>query len=192
MMTHQSDNVVPLLPEKFDGSNDFNDWVSHFECVAAINYWSDAEKLLWLQAHVTGKAHMTYQRFSHEIRESYAMSKDALQKRFEPAAKVESYKAELQMRTKKESESWADFGDELLLLAEQAFPEFLEQVRDVIAFDHFLGQLQSPQISLYVRQHKPKNVKQAVDATLEVESYLLSINHKCEISASTSTNDAPI
>ena len=58
MTTHQSDNVVPLLPEKFDGSNDFNDWVSHFECVTAINYWSDAEKLLWLQAHVTGKAHM--------------------------------------------------------------------------------------------------------------------------------------
>ena len=83
------------------------------------------------------------------------MSMDALWKRFEPASKVECYKAELQRHTKKDSESWADFGDELLLLVEQKFPEFPEQAKDVIALDHFLGQLQPHQISLYVRQHKP-------------------------------------
>ena len=107
---------MSLLPEKFDGSKNFEDWVSHFECVAAINYWNDAEKLLWLQGHVTGKAHVAYQRFNHEIRESYALSKDALRERFEPPSKIEFYKAEFQSQKKEDSETWADFGDELLAL----------------------------------------------------------------------------
>ena len=150
------------------------------------------QKCECLVAHMTGKAHVAYQRFSHEIWEPYAMSKDTLWMRFEPASKVECYKAELQRCTKKDSESWADFGDEFLLLVEQAFPEFLEQTRDVIALDHFLGQPQLPQISLYVKQYKPKSVKEAVNATLEVESYWLSIDWECEISANTSNNDEPI
>ena len=83
----------------------------------------------------------------------------------------------------------ADFGDELLLLV---FPEFPEQVRDVIALDHFLGQLQLPQISYYVRKHKPNSVKQAVDFTLGVESSRLSIDQECKISENTSTNVEPI
>ena len=136
-------------------------------------------------------ANVAYQRFSHEVRKSYAMSKDALWTRFEPASKVECYKAELQKHTKKDSESWADFGDELLLLVERAFPEFPVQARDVIALDHFLGHLQPPQISLYVRQQKPKSVKQVVDATLEVESYRLSIDQECKVS-SASTNGESI
>ena len=45
-----------------------------------------------------------------------------------------------------------------------------------LALDHFLRQLCAPQISLAVRQRKPKCVKEAVDVTLEVESYLFSIN----------------
>lgn len=39
------------------------------------------------------------------------------------------------------SKRWEDFDEELLLLIEQVFPEFMEQASDVIALDHFLGQL---------------------------------------------------
>ena len=67
-----------------------------------------------------------------------------------------------------------------------------------MALDCFLCQLQSPQISLIVRQCKPKCIKEAVDVTLEVESYLFSINYgscrsqnECETSTSVSS-EAPI
>jgi len=94
MTRRGDDSTLPLLPEKFDGNKNFKDWVSHFECVAPINCWNAAEKLLWLQAHMMGKAHMAYQHFSQEIRESYTLSKDVLQERFEPASKIKFYKAE--------------------------------------------------------------------------------------------------
>ena len=37
-----------VLPEVFNGDGQFNEWVSHFESVAAVNRWGDEDKLLWL------------------------------------------------------------------------------------------------------------------------------------------------
>ena len=45
-MMVQGDIPPPLLPEKFDGNQNFDDWVSHFECVSKINGWSKSEKAL--------------------------------------------------------------------------------------------------------------------------------------------------
>ena len=83
LMAH---DAVPLLPDRFDGSSSVDDWVSHFESAAAINGWNEAEKLLWLKAHMIGKAHVAYQHFSHETRNSYTLSKAALRERFEPTS----------------------------------------------------------------------------------------------------------
>ena len=44
-----------------------------------------------------------------------------------PSVEVQDF---LQWRTPRTQESWADFGDELLLLVERAFPEFPEQARE--------------------------------------------------------------
>ena len=49
-----------LLPEKFDGTGSFDDWVSNFECISEINGWNEEEKALWLRAYVTGKAHVEF------------------------------------------------------------------------------------------------------------------------------------
>jgi len=73
-----------LLPEKFDGSENFDDWVSTFECISEINGWNEREKALWLRAYVKGKAHVAYQRLSHETRESYKNITIALRNRFKP------------------------------------------------------------------------------------------------------------
>ena len=75
----------------FNGNSSVDDWVSHFE---AINGWNEAEKLLWLQAHVIGKAHVAYQHFSHETRNSYTLSKATLCELFGPISNRETYKVE--------------------------------------------------------------------------------------------------
>ena len=89
-----NDTSPVLLPEKFDGSQCFDDWVSHFECISKINGWNDGEKALWLKAHVTGKAHVVYNRFSQKIQDSFDLMRTALRERFEPSCKKELYKIE--------------------------------------------------------------------------------------------------
>ena len=68
-----------VLPGCYDGNNNFDIWVSHFECVSEINGWTDEQKLLWVRVSLKGRAHVVYNCFSHEIRASYLTVKEALQ-----------------------------------------------------------------------------------------------------------------
>ena len=112
-----------VLPETFQGTESWEDWIEHFERVAAVNEWtSNASKLKWLKVRLTGKAAAALKRFSEATRNDYAALKEALQKRFEPASKKELYMAEFQIRRKRKDEDWASFGDSLRFLAEKSYP----------------------------------------------------------------------
>ena len=87
-----------VLPETFQGTTTWEDWIEHFERVPIVNEWmSDASKLEWLKVRLVGKAAAVLKRFSDETRGDYAVLKGALQKRFEPASKKELYMAEFQV-----------------------------------------------------------------------------------------------
>ena len=51
--THAARPLV--LPETFDGTSSWTDWCFHFDSVAAVNGWSDAQKLQWLRVRLTGR-----------------------------------------------------------------------------------------------------------------------------------------
>ena len=100
-----------VLLEVFDGQKSFDEWVSHFENVSAVNGWNDDNKLLWLKA---GKAHVVFTQLAHETQRSYETSKKALIDRFDLPSKQRLYKVEFEARAKRDKETWADFADELL------------------------------------------------------------------------------
>ena len=87
-----------VLPEVFNGDGQFDDWVSHFESLAAVNGWGDEDKLLWLRVRLTGKAHVAYNRLAHETQGNYSATKAALRERFEPPSKRQLYKVEFESR----------------------------------------------------------------------------------------------
>ena len=43
-----------ITPEPFSGEQSWEDWIDQFESIAAINSWSDKQKLVWLKVHLTG------------------------------------------------------------------------------------------------------------------------------------------
>ena len=51
---HPAQTRPLVLPEVFDGQKSFDEWVSHFENVSAVNDWNDESKLLWLKVRLTG------------------------------------------------------------------------------------------------------------------------------------------
>jgi len=59
------------------------------------------------------------------------------------------------------------------VLVDRAYPNLEENARECIALNHYLSQLSNPQVSLAVKQRHPKNITEAVAATLELESYVL-------------------
>ena len=77
-----------ILPEPFQGTTNWNEWIEHFESVAVVNEWaSNAAKLKWLKVRLIGKAATAMKRLSEETLGSYPDLKEALKKRFEPESR---------------------------------------------------------------------------------------------------------
>ena len=70
---------------------------------------------------------------------TYDNAKMALTERFEPASKRELYNADLKVRTKKHSEGWANFTEELHYLVDKAFPDLEADDREQLALRHYLS-----------------------------------------------------
>ena len=161
-----------VLPDTYSGSSSWEEWITHFENVSAVNEWTGDQKLQWLKVQLTSRAQTAFQRLAGETQQSYERAKAALQERFEPKSRQSRYQAEFQTRRKKRSETWADFADDLKLLVDRGFPELEDPARECLAVHTYLQQLDEPQVTFSVRQKRLKTLDEAVTATLEMESYL--------------------
>ena len=56
-------------------------------------------------------------------------------------------KVEFESRQKQDKESWADFSNDLLLLASKAFPSLQDDAREELAVSKYLDQLKDLQVS---------------------------------------------
>lgn len=160
------------LPDSFSGEGSFEDWSAHFETVATLNDWNEADKLRWMIVRLTGRAQTAFRRFPEEAQQSYGAAVKALKERFEPPAKKDMYAAELQVRHKEKLETWGDFGDAIKTLVDRAFPSLEPAAKEIIALNHYLSHLGNPQVEFAVKQRRPQSVIEAISFTIEAESYL--------------------
>ena len=93
---------------------------------------------------------------------------------FDPDCKKELYVAELTARRRQTGEDWASFRVALRTLADKAYSDLEEKARERLALNQFLAQIENSQVAFGVKQWRPKNVEEAVAATIELESYLPS------------------
>ena len=146
--------------------------MDHFNNVAAVNGWDAEQKLLWLKVRTTGRAQTAFKKLPDEAKESFDAAVRALGERFEPQSKRELYVAEFQTRRKRKTESWADFGEDLRVLADRAFPQLNTEAKQLLALQRYMGQIDNPQIAFAVKQRHPTTVEQAATISLELESFL--------------------
>ena len=156
-----------VLPEPYSGEKDFTE----SEDVAAINGWDENAKLAWLKVRLTEWAQTAFKRLPQSAREGFTDAVKALKERFEPTSKRELYTAEFQVRRKEKKQDWADFAQDLRVLADKAFPDLQVEARDCLSLNRFIDQITDPQINFAVKQRRPKTMDEVVAATLEMESY---------------------
>ena len=90
-----------VLPDVFTGGKNWDEWMDHFDSVAAVNGWDGEEKLKWLRVRLTGRAATTFRRLSEATRADFTAATTALRERFEPESKKELYMAEMQTRSRR-------------------------------------------------------------------------------------------
>ncbi|KAL5509263.1 hypothetical protein EMCRGX_G004601 [Ephydatia muelleri] len=124
-----------------------------------------------------------------EAKQDFQAAKDALQKRFEPESKRQLYVVEFQTRKRRPDEQWSDFGDELRILADKAFPAIDEKAKDLLSLERYLSELDNPKVAFAVRQRQPKTLDDAVSCTMEMVSYLHQETKGSKISV---VSDVPV
>ena len=163
------------IPEVFtgDGKQSWSDWVDHFESVADVNDWDESAKKKWIRVRLTGRAATAFRRLPEADRAMFAKVVAGLTERFEPECRKELYIAKFQRRSKRRNEDWALYAEDLRTLVEKAYPALQAEAQELLALNHFLAQIDNPQLMFGVRQKAPSTLDAAVVATLELETYLL-------------------
>ena len=96
-----------------------------------------------------------------------------LTERFEPECRKELYIPEFQRRSKTRNKDWASYAEDLKTLVEKAYPALQAEAQELLALNHFLAQIDNPQLMFGVRQKSPSTLDAVVAATLELETYPL-------------------
>lgn len=162
----------PVIPELYTGDKSWDQWIDHFDSVSEVCGWDAANKLKWLRVRLSGRAGTVFRRLPEATRADFDLAIAALRSRFEPESRKELYRTELSTRRKKQNEGWAIFGEDVKYLADKAYSDLPDEARERFALNQYLTQLDNPQVAFSVKQTKPSTVDDAVQSTLEMESFL--------------------
>ena len=71
----------------------------------------------------------------------------------------------------RQTEIWPEFGEDLRILVDKAYPALDDEAWQQLALQRYLSQLDNEQVAFGVKQRKPKTIEAAVSITLECESF---------------------
>ena len=106
---------------------------------------------MWLNVCLTGRALMAYKKFSTTVHDSIKNTTKALQERFEPESHRDLYLVEFQTQRKGKTESWPEFGENLRVLVDKAYPSLDDEAWQQLALQRYLSQLENDQVTFNVK-----------------------------------------
>ncbi|KAJ8026417.1 Retroviral-like aspartic protease 1 [Holothuria leucospilota] len=160
-----------MLPEKFDGSQPWEDYLTHFKSVAEINGWNREQKARFLGANLKGGALEVYTEISSAARTSFSAVVEALERRFGRAHQKPLFLAQLSMRRRGRNESLQQLAQAIKRLVNGAYPSLNMNARDGIAVESFRAALDDVELQRAVFMAKPDSLAEAVTAAVEMESF---------------------
>ena len=128
-----------ITPEPFSRKWSWEDWIDQFETIPLINGWNDEQELILLKVRLTGRALLAYKKFSVTARASFKNAIVALAEHFELESRRDLYLAEFESHCKKRIELWADFGENLRVLVDKAYPLLEDDARQQLALQRYLS-----------------------------------------------------
>ena len=105
-----------IQPTEFSGSGDWNTWLRKFQRLAELYAWETSEKLIWLEAKLTGQAARAFEVIDEETKEDFDKVVEILTQRFEPESRQLLYQEKLFGYQRKGGEDWAAVAENLLLV----------------------------------------------------------------------------
>lgn len=159
-----------MKPQCYDGSEDLNKYLSHFEILSYLNSWGYETKSLYLVGSLKGDARTLLTELSPMERRDFQSLVKILNLRFGSVNRAEIFKANLQTRVKRREESISEWAQSMKKLTRQAYPNAPSTVISTLAIDHFIDALPESDMRLRIREGQTKDIAEAEIMALRLEA----------------------
>ncbi|XP_045206353.2 uncharacterized protein LOC123558545 [Mercenaria mercenaria] len=168
---------ISINPDKFDGEDDWEQYISNFEDCAELGQWTEKEMLLTLSACLKGQTRAFYTSLAQREKRTYGDLTFALEQRFGSARQQSRWLTKFQTRLKLVGESVAAFGDDLRLLARKAYDNLEPEAQEMLALQQFNKAL-SVEMKCRVMDRDCKTITEAVEVVERYQDLLGESNQE--------------
>ena len=149
--------ITSVEPMEYDGGDDLDDYLDHFEAIAEVQKWTVADKAYMLKARTTGKARSYIKKCETK---TYAVYVKALRKKL--YEKKEQYVSDMKQMQQSEGETVGELAYRVGELAELAYGRQDEDAKTRSCRDAFIDALKDSHIRQMVRDLGPEDFDEAV------------------------------
>ena len=150
-----------LKPQTYDGGDDLDEYLTHFNLVAELNGWDYETKSLFLASSMIGATRTLLCELEPRLQRDYDAIVRALQNRYGSLHKAEFYRSQLQSNMLEKNESIPELAHSIRKLTGKAYPSAPSEVVELLALDFFTDALPDSDIRLRVREIGPKSISEA-------------------------------
>ena len=185
MRDAEAPNKLLQKPTTFDGTTLWESYYAQFEIVAQLNKWNDFQKAAYLATSLKGPALAVLGNLAPEERQNLDVLVVALKNRFGTSHQTELSRMKFKNRIKQKDESLPEMAEDIERLCRLAYPDAPPTLRDVLARDQFVDALPDEDTRLRIKQERPKSLRKALEAGLELESFQIAARQRLKVSRET-------
>lgn len=162
---------VAVKPELYDGTEDWEEYISHFEVCAELGRWRPYDRVLALAAALKGPARTFYISLSTAEKRDYDVLIQRLGQRFGSTRQQNRWLSRLEARKRKPGESIAALADDLRQMAQRAYTDLDNRAQEVLALNQLYKNV-APEVKYQCTSHECRTVTYAVEIIERYEAIL--------------------
>ena len=162
---------MSIKPEQYDGTEDWEEYISHFEICAELGRWREQDRVLALAAALKGPARTFYISLTLTEKRTYDLLVQRLGQRFGSTRQQNRWLSRLEMRKSKPGESIAALADDLRQMAQRAYTDLDPRAQEVLALNQLYKSV-SPEVKYQCTNQDCKSVTDAVEIIERYEAIL--------------------
>jgi hypothetical protein len=153
-----------LMPMKYSGKTDFDEYESQFEAIAGLQNWDDDRKAVVLLSKLEGQA-LTVA--TAEPRTSYKDLVDCLKENFSPEQQT-IFAMKLNSRVQGKDETYEALANDVKRLTKKAYSTADSQTRERLATDAFVNAIADDCVREKLRDKTPSSVTEALKSVRQI------------------------
>ena len=154
----QSQSAGKLMPARYSGTADFDEYLIQFEVIAEVHGWSSQEKASVLMAKLDGPALAVAAPIASQ---GFEVVTKKLKGRFAPEQQ-EACSLQLRTRSQNKGETYEALADDVERLAKKAYPRAEEPTRCRLATDAFVNAVADDRVREKLRDRAPETIEEAL------------------------------